>query len=144
RAKEAVAEGFTTVYYKVGVEEERDVELVVRTREMIGKGPKLRVDANEAWTPGTAVRILRRMAPAVIEYIEQPTLMHALESLAEDYVVEPLLYRGGKMAISERPGLGVEIDPDKLARFAEAFERDGMAISYAASRGGRILAVPNQ
>ena len=77
-----------------------------------------------------------------------PTCFLAMQGhpdyFADDYVVEPLLYRGGKMAISERPGLGVEIDPDKLARFAQAFESDGMAISYAASRGGRILAVPNQ
>jgi len=242
KAKEAVAAGFTTVYYKVGVEEERDVELALRTREVIGKGPKIRVDANEAWTPGTAVRILRRMAPAVIEYIEQPTLMHDLEALAQvrlrsgvavaanqaswgkysileivrrgaadvimtdphqegglmatkkilglcemaglpfvnhafnattltltahmhvmstsptcflamqghpdyfddDYVVNPLDYRGGKMAIGNRPGLGIDIDPDKVARFAAAFERDGMATAYAASRGGKIVAVPNQ
>jgi L-alanine-DL-glutamate epimerase-like enolase superfamily enzyme len=82
RAAEKAAEGFTTIYYKVGVDEERDVELVLRTRERLGAGPRIRVDANEAWSPGTAVRVLRRMAAANLEYIEQPTLMHDLDALA--------------------------------------------------------------
>ena len=37
--------------------------LVLRMREAVGRGPKIRVDANEGWSPGTAVRILRRLAP---------------------------------------------------------------------------------
>jgi L-alanine-DL-glutamate epimerase-like enolase superfamily enzyme len=81
-AREGVARGFGTVYVKVGVEEERDIELVARLREAIGPKPKLRVDANEAWSPGTAVRILGRMRPYVIEYAEQPTLMFDLDGLA--------------------------------------------------------------
>ena len=80
-AKDGVERGFKTIYYKVGTDEERDVELVHRTREAVGRAPKLRVDANEAWTPGTAVRILQRMAPAVIEYAEQPNLMYDIEGL---------------------------------------------------------------
>jgi L-alanine-DL-glutamate epimerase-like enolase superfamily enzyme len=241
-AREAVERGFGTVYFKVGVEEERDVELVHRTREAIGFGPKLRVDANEAWSPGTAVRILRRMAPAVIEYIEQPTLMHDIEALAEvrarsgvavaanqaswgryavldvirrgaadvimtdlhqeggmmamkkviglcemaglpfvnhaynattmtmtahmhvmstsaicflamqghpdyfvdDYVREPLDYSGGTIKFSERPGLGVEVDPDKRKRFEAAYKEEGMSTAYAASRHGQVLSVPSQ
>ena len=82
RAAEQVAAGFGTIYFKVGVDEERDVELVLRARERLGTGPKIRVDANEAWSPGTAVRVLRRMAPAAPEYIEQPTSMHDLDALA--------------------------------------------------------------
>ena len=241
-ARDAVERGFRTVYFKVGVEEERDVELVHRTREAIGFGPKLRVDANEAWSPGTAVRILRRMAPAVIEYIEQPTLMHDVDALAEvrarsgvavaanqaswgrhavldvirrgaadvimtdlhqeggmmamkkilglcemaglpfvnhaynattmtmtahmhvmstsaicflamqghpdyfvdDYVREPLDYSGGTIKFSERPGLGVEVDPDKRKRFEAAYEKEGMSTAYAASRSGQVLSVPSQ
>jgi L-alanine-DL-glutamate epimerase and related enzymes of enolase superfamily len=81
-AQEGVARGFGTVYVKVGIEEERDIELVARIREAIGPKPKLRVDANEAWSPGTAVRVLGRMRPYVIEYAEQPTLMFDLDGLA--------------------------------------------------------------
>ena len=63
RGRDALERGFKTIYFKVGIEEERDVELSLRMREVIGPGPKLRIDANEAWYPGTAVRILRRLAP---------------------------------------------------------------------------------
>jgi L-alanine-DL-glutamate epimerase-like enolase superfamily enzyme len=82
KGREALQRGFNTIYFKVGRDEERDVELSLRMRETIGRGPKLRIDANEAWSPGTAVRILRRLHPADIEYIEQPTLMHDIDGLA--------------------------------------------------------------
>jgi hypothetical protein len=32
----------------------------------------------------------------------------------------------------ERPGLGIEIDEAKLARYREAFRRDGQFLPYAA------------
>jgi L-alanine-DL-glutamate epimerase-like enolase superfamily enzyme len=76
RAEEAVQRGFSTIYYKVGIGEERDVELVRRTRERIGPAPRLRVDANESWSPSSAMRILGRMRDSDLEYVEQPILMH--------------------------------------------------------------------
>jgi len=240
QARDAVERGFGTIYFKVGIEEERDVELVVRVREAIGAGPKLRVDANEAWSPGTAVRILRRMAPHVIEYIEQPTSMldidgmahvrrasgvavganqtswgsqaileivrkgaadvimtdphqeggllptkkvlglcemagipfvnHAFNAttmtltahlqlmstssactlavqghpdfLADDYVTEPLDYTGGRLAVGEAPGLGLELDPDKVSRYKAKFEEEGMASIYPTSKDAPIISVP--
>lgn len=81
-AREAVDSGFGTIYFKVGIEEERDVELTLRMRDALGAGPQIRVDANEAWSPGTAVRVLHRMAPANIEYIEQPNSMFDIAGLA--------------------------------------------------------------
>jgi L-alanine-DL-glutamate epimerase-like enolase superfamily enzyme len=39
RAVAAVGRGFNTIYYKVGIDEERDVELVLPARESIGPGP---------------------------------------------------------------------------------------------------------
>jgi L-alanine-DL-glutamate epimerase-like enolase superfamily enzyme len=240
QAQEAVGRGFGTIYFKVGIEEERDVELVARVREAIGPGAKIRPDANEAWSAGTAVRILRRMAPHVIEYIEQPVSMfdidglahvraasgvavaanqtswgsqailevvrknaadvimtdphqeggllptkrilglcemaglpfvnHAFNAttmtltahmhvmatstacvlavqghpdfLADDYVEEPLDYTGGRLRLPERPGLGVEVDREKLARYRAKFEEEGMASIYPTSRDAPILSVP--
>jgi L-alanine-DL-glutamate epimerase-like enolase superfamily enzyme len=51
----------------VAIEEERDIELVRRVRDAVGPRAKIRVDANEGWSPGTAVRVLRSMAPFVID-----------------------------------------------------------------------------
>jgi L-alanine-DL-glutamate epimerase-like enolase superfamily enzyme len=241
RAAEAVREGFSTIYYKVGIGEERDVELVLRTREAIGPAPRLRVDANESWSPSTAMRILRRMGDAHLEYVEQPILMHDIDGLAhirrhsgvpvaanqsswgrhaileiirknaadvlmtdphqegglmafkkvlalceiaglgfvnhafnvttitfsshvqvlstsaacilalqghpdylaDDYVQEPISYSGGKIKVGDRPGLGVELDPGKVRRYHEAFERDGQAVSYADAKAGTIRTIPH-
>lgn len=241
RAAEAVREGFSTIYYKVGIGEERDVELVLRTREAIGPAPRLRVDANESWSPSTAMRILRRMGDAHLEYVEQPILMHDIDGLAhirrhsgvpvaanqsswgrhaileiirknaadvlmtdphqegglmafkkvlalceiaglgfvnhafnvttitfsshvqvlstsaacilalqghpdylaDDYVQEPMSYTGGKIKVGDRPGLGVELDPDKVRRYHEAFERDGQAVSYADAKAGTVRTIPH-
>jgi L-alanine-DL-glutamate epimerase-like enolase superfamily enzyme len=241
RAAEAVREGFSTIYYKVGIGEERDVELVLRTREAIGPAPRLRVDANESWSPSTAMRILRRMGDAHLEYVEQPILMHDIDGLAhirrhsgvpvaanqsswgrhaileiirknaadvlmtdphqegglmafkkvlalceiaglgfvnhafnvttitfsshvqvlstsaacilalqghpdylaDDYVQEPMSYTGGKIKVGDRPGLGVELDPDKVRRYHQAFERDGQAVSYADAKAGTVRTIPH-
>ena len=81
KAEQGHKRGFNTIYFKVGADEERDVTLVHKMRERLGPVPRIRIDANESWTPGTAVRILKRMAPSDLEYVEQPTLMHDIDGL---------------------------------------------------------------
>jgi L-alanine-DL-glutamate epimerase-like enolase superfamily enzyme len=240
QARDAVGRGFGTIYFKVAIEEERDIDLVRRVREAVGPGPKIRVDANEGWSPGTAVRILRRMAPFVIEYIEQPVSMFDLDGMAhvraasgvavganqtswgqhqileivkrnaadvimtdphqeggllptkkilglcemaglpfvnhafnatsitleahmqvmctssstilaiqghpdflgDDYVTQPLDYGGGTLEVSEAPGLGLEVDRDKLARYAAKFAEEGMASIYPTSTDAPVISVP--
>jgi L-alanine-DL-glutamate epimerase-like enolase superfamily enzyme len=240
QGREAVERGFETIYFKVGIDEQRDVELVARMREAIGPGVRLRVDANEAWSTGTAIRILRQMAPHVVEYIEQPVSMfdidglahvraasgvavganqaawgqhavleivrknaadvimtdphqeggllpvkrvlglcematlpfvvHAFNAttislladlhvmststapilaqqghpdfLADDYVTEPISYAGGMMQVPTGPGIGVEIDPDKLSKYHARFEEEGMASIYPTTNEAPPLFVP--
>jgi L-alanine-DL-glutamate epimerase-like enolase superfamily enzyme len=240
QARDAVGRGFGTIYFTVAIEEERDIDLVRRVREAVGPGPKIRVDANEGWSPGTAVRILRRMAPFVIEYIEQPVSMFDLDGMAhvraasgvavganqtswgqhqileivkrnaadvimtdphqeggllptkkilglcemaglpfvnhafnattitleahmqvmctssstilaiqghpdflgDDYVTQPLDYAGGTLEVSEAPGLGLEVDRDKLARYAAKFAEEGMASIYPTSTDAPVISVP--
>lgn len=242
RAADAVSRGFNTVYYKVGIDEERDVDLVHKTREAIGTRPRLRIDANETWSPSTAVRILRKMRSADIEYIEQPVLMHDIaglahvrkasgvavganqsswgrhsileiirqnaadvimtdphqeggllafkkvvamceiaglafvnhafnvttltmmshlhvlssaavcllalqghpDYLADDYVTEPLSYDGGKLRVTSKPGLGVELDLEKVAEYSRRFDATGQAVSYADAAAGTLRTVPSQ
>ena len=62
--------------------------------------------------------------------------------LADDYVIDPLDYGQGRMTLSQRPGIGVEIDPVKLARYRARFEEEGMASIYPTSNGAPVLAVP--
>ncbi len=81
--QQGVAQGFDTVYVKLGTGVEHDLEVVRTLREAIGPGPKLRVDANEALSNGTAVGLMRRMAQYDIEFFEQPLLFYDHERAAE-------------------------------------------------------------
>jgi len=240
QGRAALDRGFETIYFKVGIDEVRDVELVARMREAIGRAPRLRVDANEAWSTGTAIRILRQMAPYSIEYIEQPVSMfdidglahvraasgvavganqtswgahavlevvrknaadvimtdphqeggllpfkrvlglcemaklpfvvhafnatsislladlHVLSTstapilaqqghpdfLADDYVVTPISYEGGVMRVPSGPGIGVELDPDKVKEYHATFEAEGMASIYPTGNEAPPLFLP--
>ena len=62
--------------------------------------------------------------------------------LGDDYVTEPLDYSGGTLEISEAPGLGLEVDRDKLARYRAQFEKEGMASIYPTSRDAPVISVP--
>ncbi len=80
--KAFVAEGFRTIKIKIGTDPILDIALVERLREEIGYDIKLRVDLNQAWTVGTAKRMLRKLEPFDLEYVEQPILQTALSDSA--------------------------------------------------------------
>ena len=65
-------QGFTSFKLKVGLDPEQDVALVRKAREVLGPSAKLRVDPNGAWTPATAKRMIAKLAPFDLQYIEQP------------------------------------------------------------------------
>jgi L-alanine-DL-glutamate epimerase-like enolase superfamily enzyme len=53
--------------------------------------------------------------------------------MADDVLAEALpIASGPSWGRVERPGLGVEVDPDKLARHRAAFARDGQFLPWAA------------
>ncbi len=81
-AKVAVAQGHPIIYLKVGIDPDRDVAATKAVREAIGN-MRLRLDANEAWDPATALRMITRLAPFDVEYIEQPTVSTSLEALGQ-------------------------------------------------------------
>ena len=79
-AKTAVAAGHPILYLKVGVSEEHDLAAVKAVRGVIGT-TRLRLDANEAWDPATAIRMLQAFMPYNVEYVEQPTPGWSLQAL---------------------------------------------------------------
>jgi len=81
-AKVAVDQGHPIIYLKVGIDPDRDVAATKAVREAIGSS-RLRLDANEAWDPATALRMISRLAPYDVEYIEQPTSSTSLEALGQ-------------------------------------------------------------
>jgi len=225
-AREAVRRGFRTLYLKVGGNRpEEDIELVAAIREGAGPHALIRVDANEAWSSGAAIRIIRELERYKLELVEQPVsarnltemayvrgrietpvlaneaswtrndaldvirhnaadvvsvdfqmdggllnmkrsaglceiaglpvLKHSLGELgiatyaalhviastpnflhanqayasflADDVIqgTGPLPYRDGCLEIPQGPGIGVELDRDKLARYAELYKKQG-------------------
>jgi L-alanine-DL-glutamate epimerase-like enolase superfamily enzyme len=81
-SKRLVREGYDTLYLKVGIDPKNDVASVKTIRDAVGYEVELRVDANQAWTPGTAVRLIRKMEKYDLEFVEQPVLMYNLDALA--------------------------------------------------------------
>src|SRR5262249_57153987 len=70
---QAVREGIRTIKIKIGVEPDRDVEMVRRVREAVGPGIALCVDANQGYrTVGEAGRAFRRMERRDLIYFGQP------------------------------------------------------------------------
>ncbi len=81
-AAQAMREGIRTIKIKIGVEPDRDVEMVRRVRDTVGPGAALCVDANQGYrTVGEAVRTFRRMERSDPIYFEQP--VEGIERLAE-------------------------------------------------------------
>jgi muconate cycloisomerase len=79
---QVVAEGIRTIKIKVGVDPDRDVEMVSRIRDTVGPGIALCIDANQGYrTPGEAIRTSRRMERCDLIYFEQP--VEGIERLAQ-------------------------------------------------------------
>jgi L-alanine-DL-glutamate epimerase-like enolase superfamily enzyme len=81
-AKEWVARGFRTLYFKVGFGLDLDVARARAVRGAVGDGPRLRVDANQGWSPGAARRVIAKLAEFDLEYVEQPVPASNLEDMA--------------------------------------------------------------
>src|SRR5699024_3651456 len=70
-------------YLKVGADDPRaDVERVAALRDGAGPDMALRVDANEAWSPGAAVRLIGELERFGLELVEQPVSGRDLAGMA--------------------------------------------------------------
>jgi len=72
KAEDAVARGIRTLKLKIGRDPAADVERVSAIRAAVGPNVKLRIDANTGYTGPVAIRLIDRLAPADLEYVEQP------------------------------------------------------------------------
>jgi len=81
-AQQAVEQGFKTLYTKVGIDPQEDIRVVAALREAVGEDVLIRVDANEAWSEGMALRMINDMEKYHLEFVEQPIAMDNLKSMA--------------------------------------------------------------
>jgi muconate cycloisomerase len=81
-AAQVAAEGIKTIKVKVGVDPQRDVEIVRAVRAAAGPAVDICIDANEGYpTPGDAIRAIREMEKQRLKYVEQPVM--GIERIAE-------------------------------------------------------------
>lgn len=83
-ARQRVDEGFTVLKVKVGTDARGDVSRVRAVRDAVGPGPRIRLDANQGWTPREAIRVIAAIEDADldVEYVEQPVPSWDLDGLA--------------------------------------------------------------
>ncbi|MEU2614987.1 dipeptide epimerase [Micromonospora sp. NPDC007271] len=94
-AKQRQAEGFTVLKLKVGTDARSDLDRVRAVRAAVGPDVRIRLDANQGWTPREAVRVIRGIEDAGldVELVEQPVHRRDLAGLAwvSDRVDLPIL-----------------------------------------------------
>lgn len=81
-ARELAEAGHAVIYLKVGRGNTKDLENTAAVRAAIGDR-KLRLDANEAWDPRTAIHMINKLAAFDPEFIEQPTPAQSIAALRQ-------------------------------------------------------------
>ena len=84
----AIQRGYDCLKVKVGANPALDVARLAAVRQAVGNDVCIRIDANQAWQPKEAVRILNQMQEQglAIEFVEQPVKAHDFEGMK--YVTE--------------------------------------------------------
>jgi L-alanine-DL-glutamate epimerase-like enolase superfamily enzyme len=113
QVNEGLGAGFEVFYLKVGLDDTEDLELVAAVREALGPVPRLRLDANGAWTIPQALRNLRAMGEYDIDFVEQPVRDHPVGQLAE-------VRARVEMAVCANEGLWSEADAYARIRARDA------------------------
>ena len=133
-----VKDGFTTIYTKIGIDPEWDIQAVRSMREAVGYGSgiKVRVDANQAWSTSTAIRMIKKLEKYDLEFVEQPVLLYSLDALrrVRDAVDTPILsheaswtFYDSLKVIKSGAADAIQLDPRFDAGFSGARIAAGMA-----------------
>lgn len=82
-AVNAIERGYDCLKVKVGANPALDVARLEAVRKAVGPDTCIRIDANQAWSPKEAVRILNNMQEKGldIEFVEQPVKAHDFEGM---------------------------------------------------------------
>lgn len=83
QCRNGISKGFHVFYIKVGVNIERELEMVRAIRETVGPNAKIRLDANAAWSVNEALRNLARLDRYHIDFIEQPVIQDPITNMQE-------------------------------------------------------------
>ena len=96
--------------FKVKVGTKHDLDNLKAIREV--SSATIRVDANTAWTPKEAIKMINELAPYNIEFVEQPIAAHDLAGLRliRDNVPIPIIADESCVNIEDIPRLAECVD----------------------------------
>ncbi|MBQ3080768.1 MAG: dipeptide epimerase [Clostridia bacterium] len=105
----AISRGYDCLKIKVGKDAETDIERLKAVRRAAGKNAKIRIDANQGWSPREAVRTLEKMQAAGldIELVEQPVKAHDIEGLRFVTQYSPVPVMADESVFSPRDALEI-------------------------------------
>jgi L-Ala-D/L-Glu epimerase len=129
-AHSAAEAGFRRIKIRVGrPDAEEDVAIVRAARDAIGDNVALALDANGAWEPETAERVLRQLEPSAIVWVEQPT------AVGDDAALHRVRQASGIPVVADE---AVRNDGD-IERLSEAGAIDGVHLKLEkAGTAGRL------
>lgn len=81
-AQALVERGYRYVKIKIGLDDKRDIETVERTREALGEDVSISVDANQAYTPMRAIKVLNQLRDFNLIVCEQPVRQDDVRGMA--------------------------------------------------------------
>ena len=124
RQKVKEAEGYPILKVKLGTDHDEDIVRVIREA---APEKTLRVDANAAWTPKTAVQTIERLVDYGIEFVEQPLPPHDVNGLrfVREHSPLPIIADESCLIASDIPRLegavdGINIKLSKCGGLREA------------------------
>ncbi len=74
-------EGVKLLKLKVGIDPDDDIARVGAVRKAVGAKIEIVVDANQAWSPGTAVRMIDKLSKYDLLFVEQPVGISDLDGM---------------------------------------------------------------
>ncbi len=80
-ALNAVKKGFNTLKIKVGFSPDDDFERIRAIRSKVGPEVTLRIDANQGWNVKQAIKMLNRLEPLRMQFVEQPVRADDIKGL---------------------------------------------------------------
>lgn len=84
-ARQAQADGYTAIKLRIGKDARAGVDLVTRTREVVGPEFDIAVDANMAYDRRQALAVARELEQLGVIWLEEPILARSLSQYVADH-----------------------------------------------------------
>lgn len=83
-AEEFVKQGYRCLKAKIGLDPKTDIERLRAIRERVGDAVEIRADANQAYSPDTAITVIRKIERMGLglQYVEQPVPYWDIDGMA--------------------------------------------------------------